>query len=228
VTTDEVRSRVKRHRRLVAAGTGIASIAVISVVAFAVSGLTGGTPLMVATPGPSYSLRPEQPPALFMCGARYDVPHSPTVDVLTVNVTAQKVSDQLGPAITATFETTRQVFVAAGRPSAMQVLYLKDGIIVGGGPMLNQPGDTRGQGVEPVRDGFDVSPGSPYAQNLGPRATLCGSRTWPEVWSSAGEYEVALVLGPVAAVLHELRFEVPSSAPAENLIVTRTRLSPAG
>jgi hypothetical protein len=47
------------------------------------------------------------------------------------------------------------------------------------------------------------------------------------VWSAAGEYEVALVLGPVDAVPHELRFEVPSSAAAENLIVTRTRLSPA-
>ncbi|HEV7709358.1 MAG TPA: hypothetical protein VGP16_14260 [Asanoa sp.] len=199
----------------------------ISVVAFAVSGLTGGTPLMVATPGPSYSPRPEQPPALFRCGVRYDVPDSPTVGVLTVTVTAQKVSDQAGPAITATFETTRQIFVAAGRPSGMQVLYLRDGIIVGGGPMLNQPGDTRGQVVDPVRDGFDASPGSPYARKLGPRATLCGSQTWPEVWSAAGEYEVALVLGPVDAVPHELRFEVPSSAAAENLIVTRTRLSPA-
>lgn len=227
VTTDQVRSRVKRRRRLVAAGTGVASIAVISVVAFAVSGLTGGTPLMVATPGPSYSPRPEQPPALFMCGARYDVPDSPTVDVLTVNVTAQKVSDQAGPVVTATFETTRQIFVAAGRPSGMQVLYLKDGIIVGGGPMLNQLGDTRAQLVEPVRDGFEVGPGSPHVRNLGPRGSLCDSRTWPEVWSSAGEYEVALVLGPVDAAPDELRFQVPSSAPAANLIVSRTPLSPA-
>ncbi|GIF53488.1 hypothetical protein DFJ67_5630 [Asanoa ferruginea] len=227
VTTDQVRSRVKRRRRLVAAGTGIASIAVISAVAFAVGGLTGGTPLMVATPGPSYSPRPQQPPALFICGAPYDVPDSPTVDALTVTVTSQKVSDQAAPALTATFETTRQVFVAAGRPSGMQVLYLKDGIIVGGGPMLNQPGDTRGQGVDPVREGFDVAPGSPHVQNLGPRTTLCGSQTWPEVWSSAGEYDVALVLGPVDVDAHELRFQVPSSARAENLIVTRARLSPA-
>jgi hypothetical protein len=52
------------------------------------------------------------------------------------------------------------------------VLYLDEGVIVGGGPMLNKAGDLTGQGVNLVGGGFPLEAGVPSIEKLG-RGTGC-------------------------------------------------------
>ncbi|GAB3934457.1 hypothetical protein [Micromonospora vulcania] len=226
-TTDRLRARVRRRRTLLAAGTGAASILVVSLVTVAAAGIVGGGDPITgtgATPGPATSTGPTattgKEPEVYVCGDRYDHPGSTSAGILTAGVSSVvKVSGDSGPAITVTFAATRAVQVASSPPSLLQVLYLKDGVIVGGGPMLNPPGDTSGQGVDAIRDGFDLAPGKPHEQQLGPRETLCPSLTWSEIWASPDRYEVAVVLGPVEERGEELTLGVPLPPSVASLVV---------
>lgn len=53
-----------------------------------------------------------------------------------------------------TFTADCALNVRRSPPSYFEVLYLNDGIIVGGGPMLNLPGDTTPQAMPLKGDGF--------------------------------------------------------------------------
>lgn len=221
---DRLRARVRRRRGLLAAGAGAASIMVVSLVAVAAAGIVGGgdpTTGTGATPGPSTPTRPTaEEPAAYVCGDRYDHPGSTPGGILRAEVSSlTKVNGDSGPAITVTFAAARAVHVASSPPSLLQVLYLKDGVIVGGGPMVNLPGDTRGQGVDAIRDGFDLAPGTPHEQQLGPRETLCPSVTWSEIWATPDRYEVAVVLGPVEDRGKELILDVPLPPSAAALVL---------
>src|SRR4029079_15355631 len=109
-------------------------------------------------------------------------------------------TDELaGPAIEVAFTASADLKVFASPPNLFEVLYLRDGIIVGGGPMLNMPGDESPQGVDLVGQRFLVGPGSPTTFYLGPRDALCTSVTLTQVWSAPGSYEVVVLLGPVTA-----------------------------
>ncbi|MET8364826.1 hypothetical protein ABZU53_14830 [Micromonospora sp. NPDC005194] len=221
---DRLRARVRRRRGLLAAGAGAASIMVVSLVAVAAAGIVGGgdpTTGTGATPGPSTPTRPTaEEPAAYVCGDRYDHPGSTPGGILRAEVSSlTKVNGDSGPTITVTFAAARAVHVASSPPSLLQVLYLKDGVIVGGGPMVNRQGETRGQGVDAIRDGFDLAPGKPHEQQLGPRETLCPSVTWSEIWATPDRYEVAVVLGPVEDRGKELILGVPLPPSVAALVV---------
>jgi hypothetical protein len=111
--------------------------------------------------------------------------------------TVRKVADDAGPKLAVTFTADRTFAVRGSPASLFEVLYLKDGVIVGGGPMLNRPGDLTAQAMDLVGAGFDVGPGNPSTQDLGPRNELCPGLTWRQIWSEPRSYEALLVLGHV-------------------------------
>ncbi|MFF0316962.1 hypothetical protein ACFYPH_20315 [Micromonospora sp. NPDC005252] len=224
--SDRVLARVRRRRGLLAAGTAAASIMAVSLVTAGIAGMVGGGDPITgtgATPGPSLPTGPtasSQEPAVYVCGDRYDQPDTPSAGILSAELSSvAKVNGDSGPAVTATFAATRAVHVASSPPSHLQVLYLKDGVIVGGGPMVNKPGDTRAQAVDAIRDGFDLAPGKPHTQQLGPREMLCPSLTWPDIWAAPDRYEVALVLGPIEDRGEELALGVPLPPAVASLVV---------
>lgn len=223
--SDHVLARVRRRRGLLVAGTGAASIMAVSLVTAAIAGMVGGgdpTTDPGATPGPSLPAGPTastQEPAVYVCGDRYDQPVTPPVGVLSAELSSvATVNADSGPTLTVTFAATRAVHVASSPPSYLQVLYLKNDVIVGGGPMVNKPGDTGAQAVDAIRDGFDLAPGKPHTQNLGPREMLCPSLTWSDVWAAPDRYEVALVLGPIEDNGEEVALGVPLPPAAASLV----------
>ncbi|WP_433112537.1 hypothetical protein [Micromonospora sp. CA-246542] len=224
--TDRVRARVRRRRGLLAAGTGVASIMVMSLVTVAVAGIVGGgdpTTGTGASPGPSTPTGPTataEEPGVYVCGDRYDQPIPTPGGPLAAEVSSVvKVKNDSGPAVTVTFAATRAVHVASSPPSLLQVLYLKDGVIVGGGPMVNNPGDPSPQGIDTIRSGFDLAPGKPHKLQLGPREMLCPSLTWPDIWATPDRYEVAVVIGPVEDRGDELVLNVPLPPSAASLVM---------
>ncbi|MEO3768992.1 hypothetical protein [Micromonospora sp. B9E7] len=227
--SDQVLARVRRRRGLLAVGTGAASIMAVSLVTAAVAGIVGGggpTTGTGATPGPSLPTGPTastEEPGVYVCGDRYDHPGPSSGGILSAELTSvAKVNEDSGPAITVTFAATRAVHVASSPPSYFQVLYLKDDVIVGGGPMVNKPGDTKAQAVDAIRDGFDLAPGKPHTQEVGPREMLCPSSTWPDIWTAPDRYQVALVLGPIEDHGEEVALGVPLPPAAASLVVRAT------
>ncbi|WFE53647.1 hypothetical protein [Micromonospora sp. WMMD1155] len=222
--SDRVLARVRRRRGLLVAGTGAASIMAVSLVTAAIAGMVGGGAPTIdpgATPGPSTGpTASTAEPTVYVCGDRFDQPVTRSEGVLSAELSSvAKVNEDTGPALTVTFAATRAVQVASSPPAYLQVLYLKDDVIVGGGPMVNRPGDTRAQAVDAIRDGFDLAPGRPHTQDLGPREMLCPSSTWPDVWAAPDRYQVALVLGPVEDHGEEVVLRVPLPPGAASLVV---------
>ncbi|WP_422735262.1 hypothetical protein ACN263_16840 [Micromonospora sp. WMMD729] len=206
--------------------SGAASIMVMSLVTVAVAGIVGGGEPTIGTgasPGPSTPTGPTatgvKEPGMYVCGDRYDHVVPTPGGLLTAEVSSVvKVKNDSGPAVTVTFAATRAVHVASSPPSLLQVLYLKDGVIVGGGPMVNKPGDPSSQGIDAIRGGFDLAPGKPHELQLGPREILCPSLTWPDIWATPDRYEVAVVLGPVEDRGGELLLDVPLPPSAASLV----------
>ncbi|MFY1615903.1 hypothetical protein [Micromonospora sp. WMMD736] len=226
---EQVRARVRRRGGLLAAATGVASIMLLSLVTVAAAGVGGGEPSTGtgASPGPStatgQTATAEKGPGVYVCGDRYDHVAAAPGGHLTAEVSSVvKVKNDSGPAVTVTFAATRAVHVASSPPSLLQVLYLKDGVIVGGGPMVNEPGDATSQGVDAIRGGFDLAPGKPHELQLGPREMLCPSLTWPDVWTTPDRYEVAVVIGPVEDRGDELLLNVPLPPSAASLVMRAT------
>jgi hypothetical protein len=223
--TDHVRARVRRRRGLLAAGAGVASVMVMSLLAVAAAGIIGdGDTPIGAGAGPSTPTGPtataEKEPEVYVCGDRYDHVVPTPGPLLTAEVSSVvKVKADSGPAVTVMFAATRAVHVASSPPSLLQVLYLKDGVIVGGGPMVNQPGDPSPQGIDAIRGGFDLAPGKPHELQLGPREVLCPSLTWPDIWARPELYEVAVVIGVVEDRGDELLLNVPLPPSAASLVM---------
>jgi hypothetical protein len=85
-------------------------------------------------------------------------------------------------------------------PRNVQIIYLKDGLVVGGGPLLREPGDTGLQVTDFAGQGMSAAPGKPGTIDVGPRNTLCPSTSWRDVWADPGEYEVVVTMAePVNA-----------------------------
>ena len=125
-----------------------------------------------------------------------------------------KLTDAGGPALTVTFTSDRPLRVQGSPPKLYEVLYLRDGIIVGGGPMLNRSGNLTPQGLDLIGYGFDVDPSRPYTVDTDRRDTLCPDQTWPAVWSEPHSYQVVLVQGPVVPG--------PGGGPDQVLLDTRS------
>jgi len=92
------------------------------------------------------------------------------------------------------------------------VLYLRDGIIVGGGPSLNEPGDLTPQGMNLIGGPFDVGIGEPFISELGPRNKLCPGLAWPSIWSEPRDYEAILIKGQVLPGVDEehIHLDIPT------------------
>lgn len=99
--------------------------------------------------------------------------------------------------------------IVSSPPRLFEVLYLRAGVIVGGGPMLNLPGDVTPQGVDLIGYGFDVAPDRPSTQELGPRNMLCPSLSWAAVWSAPQSYEVVVLQGPVEKLPQQTSLGIP-------------------
>jgi hypothetical protein len=182
------RTRRRRIAVVTASVTAVLALATAGTLA-AATGQRGITP----TVGPSY-------PRPFVCGERLLLGPgaSDTQGGLTMVLSkVRKVDDTTGPTLEATFTADRSVYVDAFPETYWEVLYVEDGVIVGGGPALNKPGDLTPQGVNLVGGGFPLERGVPSTERLGRRDGLCDGLTWPQVWAASARYEAVLVLGPV-------------------------------
>jgi hypothetical protein len=191
LTGAQVAGRVRRRRAALGAAAGVASLAVVAAVTVWVAGRYGEGPAQVAGSSGRQT-------AVYMCGERLDLPHTAsTRSGLSMSVAVRGAKGDHGPDLSVTFTAQTSLTVTASPPELYQVVYLRDGVIVGGGPLLNQPGDTSEQGLDAVGTQFTVGPGSPSTQSLGRRDALCPSLTWQRVWSEAKRYEVVVVQGPI-------------------------------
>ena len=67
---------------------------------------------------------------------------------LTMTLSKTKnIDESTGPELAVTFTADRPLNVGISRPEQLEVLYVRDGVIVGGGPMLNEAGDLSSQGL---------------------------------------------------------------------------------
>ncbi|GAA1385792.1 hypothetical protein GCM10009639_08750 [Kitasatospora putterlickiae] len=213
LATETLVREVRRRRRTRYAVMGTAAVVAVVVTLFgaarwhddptrpvgaAGSPTTGpsGTPSARATGG-------------YVCGERLDLPgETSSRDGLGLAVRSVRGADSAtGPRVEVTISADRRLTAVSTPPQYIEVLYLRDGVVVGGGPMLNRPGDVdTPQGVDMVGHPLDLAPGQPVTQQLGPRDQLCPSWDWPRVWAAPGDFEVvALLPQPV---------ETPATRPA--------------
>jgi hypothetical protein len=227
-TAAELIARVKRRRRLTAwtwaAATAVVVLSVVAVAFqmipkpirrdFARDAAPGPATPSVAPPGPTAS--PEGTLAPYVCGEPFRPGNGlPTRNGLSLSISSmRKVTDRAGPDMEVTLSANRQLQLVSTPPTSIEVLYLKDGVIVGGGPRLNTPGDHTPQASDLIRYVVDLGPGRASVQKLGPRDQLCPSLRWSEVWALPGQYEVVVLLHqPV-----EVTDAQPPSARVELLI----------
>lgn len=219
----DVVARVARRRR--AATAGAVAMTVLALGGLVVGGLA--TVGRLAT-GPSGGVDTAEV-LPFTCGELLNLPDTaPTRAGLTMSLTARRADEEAGPALTVTFTADRAVNVRSTPLQLFELLYLRDGVIVGGGPLLNQPGDRTPQAVPLVNGGFDLDPDHPSTDDLGPRDALCPGLGWPQIWSDPGLYEAVLVQGPVLQRgddPQQLRVDIPSQDARANL-VARAPLGP--
>ncbi|GAB3868924.1 hypothetical protein ACFPIJ_05625 [Dactylosporangium cerinum] len=233
-TAETLVGRVRRRRRRRAVVRAVAGVAAV-VLAVAAAGIVrgardGGTtvaePPITKPSIPASATGPQLPvPEVFMCGQPL-VPADAagTRSGLTMALDpVRRTATGTGPDLTVTFTATAALHVVSSPPRLFEVLYLKDGVIVGGGPMLNQPGDTTAQGLDLIGYTFDVGPGQPASLELGPRVTLCPAATWPQVWASPQSYEVVVLQGPVETIAGQTSLGVPS--PGVPLLIARASLA---
>jgi hypothetical protein len=206
-------AKVRRRRRRSVIGTAVGTVAVVIGILVVIGPLRPDSNGGLRPAAPAVSPGALSYPRPFVCGEELMLgPDASTTRAgLTMTLSqSRKVSDGIGPDLAVTFTADRPLHVQGSPPKLFEVLYLKDGVIVGGGPMLNQPGDMTPQGMDLIGSGFDVGPGSPNTQYPGRRDTVCPGLAWPQVWSEPQQYEVVLVQGRV--------LPGPDSAPDQLLL----------
>ena len=206
-----------RHRQL----PGIiatAAVVLAAVVATAVAASLGQRPEAAA------HIRPID---VFMCGqstAGYHI--AGTRAGLTMAVKGiHKPPDGGAPAIAVTFTTSTYMKMVSGSPTTFEVLYLRDGVIVGGGPSLNEAGDVTPQPVDMRAFGFPVYPNQHNVLDLGERTRLCGSLTWSDVWADPGPFEALVLHGHVVERDDGFRLLTVPSPLDESMLASRATLS---
>jgi hypothetical protein len=221
-TADHVLGEV-RHRRRRAALLGATTAVAVVVLASVLLGSGMRSPRTGARTGAATSETSKAP--VYICGQRLVLPdEAASRGGLTMAISGvRRGAGDTGPDIMVTFTATTAMQVRSSPPNLFQVLYLRDGIIVGGGPMLNLPGDESMQGLDPIGYGFTVGPGRPSSHEAGRRDTLCPSLTWPKVWSASRSYEIVMLQGPVTGQPQEISLGVPVAG-QQSLLVSRARL----
>ena len=141
---------------------------------------------------------------------------APEVAGLTMSVSSvRRVSSGAGPAIDAVLDSEQAVDVNGSPAPPLEVLYLKDGVVVGGGFAQAGRGTPPAEGTLGPQT-WMVQAGRPYALKLQEQNTLCPSETWPRIWAHPGDYEVVLTLvSPV----------VPSMESTERVVIARSPLA---
>ena len=194
LSLESLLAKVKRRRRRSAVGA-VAGTAAVVIGIVAAAGWLGASPRGGLTPATSPSY-----PRPFVCGEELALGPGAAATQAGLTMTlskARKVGESTGPDLEVTSTADRPLRVQGSPPYLFEMLYVRDGVIVGGGPMLNQPGDMTGQAMSLIGSGFDVGPGRPITVDLGRRDKLCPGLTWPQVWSAPQRYEVVLVQGRV-------------------------------
>ncbi|MFF4341569.1 hypothetical protein ACFY00_16740 [Kitasatospora sp. NPDC001540] len=199
--------RVRRGRLARRALTGGAALALAAAAALGAvrwSGPGGGADAA----GPS-----DDP---YACGRRPSLAGPATANGVTLSVASvRRAGDDAGPVIEAGFRTDRAFEAIGSPPNYLEVLYLRDGVVVGGGPVLKRPGDRYEQGVDAVGYVYHLTPDSPLRVPLGARDGLCPSVRWSQVWAEPERYEVVLLVDPPV----ELNGPPPTGLP--QLLVAR-------
>jgi hypothetical protein len=154
---------------------------------------------------------------VFTCGEPLRLPagSGPHDERSGLTLTIQALSPPVrtcGPALTVIFTARREVGVVCSPPTSFEVLYLQDGLIVGGGPMLTGPGLGL-QAIDALAVSFTVTPDRPSSHRLGSRDRLCAGRAWSEVWSAPARYEIAVLAGPVLQRTDYVHLGVPGVGP---------------
>ncbi|MFC8720330.1 hypothetical protein [Kitasatospora sp. NPDC057198] len=189
--------------------------------------LTGGAALVLAAaavlgavrwsgPGGGEADAAGSPDGPYACGRRLPSGGPATAaNGITLSILSVRgAGDGSGPEITVGLGADRAFQATGAPPEYLEVLYLRDGVVVGGGPLLKRPGDRYEQGTDAVGYTYRLSPGAPLAVPLGPRDGLCPSVTWPRVWSEPGRYEVVVLVNPPV----ELGAPPPSGPPQPWLV----------
>ncbi|MFB7946433.1 hypothetical protein ACFC6L_16125 [Kitasatospora phosalacinea] len=198
VDVERVVGRVRRrHRaRSVVVGGVVTVLAAAVVLAVVRPGGRPGNPTVSPGkdgPGPDAVAAVGEP--LYVCGE--PLPHRDAVSArggVTLSVGAvRKVSGTTGPAIEAVFTADRTFSASSVPPEHLEVLYVADDVVVGGGPLLDRPGSRKAQVWDPVGYELLLRAGSPTVQQVGDRNELCPSLEWPQVWADPGRYEVVLL-----------------------------------
>ncbi|MFJ9080456.1 hypothetical protein ACIRO3_35260 [Streptomyces sp. NPDC102278] len=233
IDTDRVVGRVRRRRTARFTVQGCAVLALAAAGTFGVlqwnggpsravdaAGSGAGTGAVSASPSAGTSGAPA--PGPYVCGQSPDLSGAAsTRDGLTLELdSVRRTSDQAGPEIVVSLRSDTPRTVVSTPSASIEVLYLKDGVIRGGGPMLNPPGDLSPQGTDMIGRPVDLEPGHPDVQQLGERNALCPSSSWSEVWSDPADYEVVVVL--------RQPIETPAAQPAPDttpLLVVRAPLA---
>ncbi|MBT2453115.1 hypothetical protein J7F03_40080 [Streptomyces sp. ISL-43] len=214
-----VAARVRRRRTARFTVQGGAVLALAAAGTFGVLQWNGGPSRAVDAAGsgavsvsPSAGTSGAPAPGPYVCGQSLDLSGAAsTRDGLTLEFgSIRRTSDQAGPEIAVSLRSDTRRTVVSTPSASIEVLYLKDGVIRGGGPMLNPPGDLSPQGVDMAGRPVDLEPGRPDVQQLGERDALCPSSSWSEVWSDPAGYEVVVVL--------QQPVEVPAAQPAPNAL----------
>lgn len=234
ISAEHVVGLVRRRRqRRVVLGVAVGTAAVVLASTALTSWIHGPRPGGLAVAEPSAKPSASEllgsagatPAAnLFICGQRLVLPDAASSRAgLTMAISDLRYSSgDVGPDITVTFTATSATQVRSSPPRLFEVLYLRDGVIVGGGPMLNPPDDVTPQGIDLVGYGFAAGPGQPNRQDLGRRDALCAPLSWPEIWSRPQAYQVVVLQGPVSGSPPAVSLGVPS--PGAPLLASRASL----
>lgn len=188
------KSRQQRKRRTV--------VALGSTVAVLALGALVGTTLTDSHQDGELAKAPEEP--LIVCGQKFSsqgkdsTPGGVSIRFSSV----KKVDDKSGPETKLAVSSDQKRTLTSTPPESIRVVYLKDGIVIGGGPALNEPGDLAPQPEFLVGHNIEAGPGKPSIQKLGKRDTLCSHSGvgWPQIWKEAAVYEIAVLLFPPAEV----------------------------
>ncbi|MFI9782696.1 hypothetical protein ACIHEI_04165 [Kitasatospora sp. NPDC051984] len=195
VDTERLTRAVRRRRRTRSALTAGAVLAVAGAV-FTTMGPVGPT---VASPGAGGAGAASASPTGTAWGQTCGRPlksegGGSKINGFEMSVSSvQRVSNETGPAVDAVLNSERMVGMGGNPGPALEVLYLKNGAVVGGGFTLTGRGDPKTEGTLGGQMWL-VRAGEPFALKLHEQNALCPSVTWPQIWAHPGDYEVVLTL----------------------------------
>ena len=206
--------RIRRRRRFAVGSTAVAAVTVVALSATAATH-------WFSSGGGSLPAGDDSSGQAYRCGETFVQPSYAVSSRNGLSLairSTRRTADNAGPAVEVALAGDRQMAVMSTPPNLIEVLYLKNSVIVGGGPMLAAAGDHGTQGIDRLGYGAQLTPDRPSVQNLGPRDRLCPPLRWSQVWSAPQDFEVVIVLEQPA----ELDIQ---PAPDVQLLIARAPLS---